>query len=278
VATVSERRETVDGLDTNWLEAPSAGSHAPILYVHGVPNAGWLWRDFLERTGGYAPDLPGYGSSDKLASFDYSIAGYARWLRAFADQRGLDRFSLVVHDWGVVGLALAQAIPERVERLAIVAGVPLLPDYRWHLIARQWRRPLLGELAMGFTFKAALRAIGRRSNREPLPASFVDSTWEHFDHGTQRAILKLYRSAPSDALAAAGADLGAIRCPALVVYGGADPYIPPAFAQRYADALGGPATAKTVDGAGHWPWLDEPALIDEIATFATEPLAADPAR
>jgi pimeloyl-ACP methyl ester carboxylesterase len=269
MATVDERRGSVDGIETRWLEAPVTGAAAPVLYVHGVPTAGWLWRDFLARTGGYAPDLPGFGASDKLANFDYSIPGYAGWLRAFADQRGLDRFSLVVHDWGAVGLALAQAVPERIERLAIVSTLPLLSGYRWHWVARNWRRPLIGELAMGFTFKTALRRVLNGSNREPLPASFVDAVWEHFDHGTQRAILKLYRSAPPDVLAAAGANLEAIRCPALVVYGGRDPYLPAEFAQRYADALGGPATARVIDDAGHWTWLDEPALVDEIARFVT---------
>jgi pimeloyl-ACP methyl ester carboxylesterase len=272
MTAVEEQRGSVDGMETRWLEAPTESSHAPVLYVHGVPTAGWLWRDFLERTGGYAPDLPGFGASDKLASFDYSIPGYARWLRAFADQRGLDRFSLVVHDWGgALGLALAQAVPERVERLAIVSAVPLLPGYRWHFVARQWRRPLLGELAMGFAFKAALRRVLDRSNREPLPTAFADAVWEHFDHGTQRAILKLYRSAPPDVLAAAGVNLGAICCPALVVYGDRDPYLPAEFSQRYADALGGPASARAIEDAGHWTWLDEPALIENIAGFVTAP-------
>ena len=268
MADAVEQRGTVDGIETSWLEAPG-GDRPPVLYVHGVPNAGWMWRDFLARTGGYAPDLPGYGSSDKLASFDYSIAGYATWLRAFADQQRLDRFSLVVHDWGVVGLALAQELPERIERLAIVSGVPLLPDYRWHFIARQWRRPLLGELAMGFTFKTVVRVLTNRGNHDPVPASFIDATWEHFDHGTQRAILKLYRSAPPEALAAAGAELAKVQSPALVVHGADDPFISPRFAQAYADALGGPATASVVEDAGHWPWLDQPALIDEIADFVT---------
>lgn len=270
---VSEHHGTVDGIETRWFEAPPDGSHAPVLYVHGVPTGGWEWRDFLERSGGYAPDLPGFGASGKLASFDYSIEGYGRWLRAFADQRGLERLSLVVGDWGSVGLALAQAAPERVERLVIVSAVPFLPGYRWHFVARQWRRPLIGEMAMGFTFKAALRRVLNRSNREPLPAEFVDAVWEHFDHGTQRAILKLYRSAPPAVLADAGARLGSIECPALVVYGKHDPYLPAELAQRYGDALGGEATVRVLDDAGHWPWLDEPSLIDDIAAFLTRPFA-----
>jgi pimeloyl-ACP methyl ester carboxylesterase len=266
---VSEQRGSVDGVETHWWEAPVDGSHAPVLYVHGVPTAGWEWRDFLARTGGYAPDLPGFGDSDKLAAFDYSIEGYKRWLRAFADQRGLDRFSLVVHDWGGVGVALAQEMPERIERLVVCAALPLMPGYQWHWIARMWRRPVVGELAMGFTFKASARALLNRANRDPLPAEFVDRVWEHQDHGTQRAILKLYRSGSPEVLAAAGGRLGDIRCPALVLYGERDPYIPPDFAERYADALGGPVTARVVEDAGHWLWYDEPALVDEIAGFLT---------
>jgi pimeloyl-ACP methyl ester carboxylesterase len=271
VAAVQEQRGTVDGIETRWLEAAPAGSQAPVLYVHGVPNAGTMWHDFLERTGGYAPDLPGYGASAKLASFDYSIEGYGRWLRAFADQQGLERLSLVMHDWGTVGLALAQAAPERIDRLAIVSGVPFLAGYRWHFIARQWRRPIVGELAMGFTFKAVMRALLNRSNHEPMPAAFVDSTWDSFDHGTQRAILKLYRSAPSAVLEAAGRDLGRVVAPALVVYGRSDPYLPTELAQRYTDALGGEAVAKILDDAGHWPWIDQPSLIDEITAFVAAP-------
>jgi pimeloyl-ACP methyl ester carboxylesterase len=267
MAAVADRRGSVDGIESHWLEAPVEGSHTPVLYVHGVPTGGWEWREFLRRAGGYAPDLPGFGSSDKLASFEYSIDGYTRWLRAFVDLQGLERFSLLVHDWGGVGLALAQAMPERIERLVICDAIPLMADYRWHWIARQWRRPVIGELAMGFTIKSGARILLNRSNREPLPASFVDEAWKHFDHGTQRAILKLYRSGSPDVLAAAGARLGDLRCPALVLWGGRDPYLPAGFAQRYADALGGPTTVKVFDDAGHWLWHDEPALVDEIAAF-----------
>jgi pimeloyl-ACP methyl ester carboxylesterase len=270
---LDERRGSVGGIDTHWLEAPADGSHAPALYVHGVPTAGWEWRGFLARTGGYAPDLPGFGTSDKLASFDYSIPGYRRWLEAFVEQRGLERFSLVVHDWGGVGLALAQAMPERIERLVVVCAVPLLPGYRWHFVARQWRRPVVGELAMGFTTKLAMRTVLNRSNRDPVPAEFVDAVWEHFDHGTQRAILKLYRSAPPDVLAGAGRDLDSITSPAFVVWGSRDPYLSTDFAHAYGQALGGETTVEVLDDAGHWPWLDEPALVDRIADFLTAPSA-----
>src|SRR3954454_24772596 len=107
---MNERKEKVGGVEVLWREAPGR----PVLYLHGVPTDGDDWLPFLERTGGFAPDLPGFGRSDKPPQFDYSIDGYARWLDAYLDAVGTERLSLVVHDWGSVGLALAQAAPERI--------------------------------------------------------------------------------------------------------------------------------------------------------------------
>ena len=131
---IEERHSTVGRMETRWLRA----GDAPILYLHGVPTAAFDWLPLLERTGGVAPDLPGFGRSAKPADLDYSIAGYDRWLESFTAHTGLERFALVVHDWGGVGLALAQRFPERIERLLMFSTVPLLPGYAWHRVARAW--------------------------------------------------------------------------------------------------------------------------------------------
>jgi pimeloyl-ACP methyl ester carboxylesterase len=251
---IAERRAEVAGLEVAWREA----GDAQVLYLHGVPTAGWDWEPFLARTGGVAPDLPGFGGSAKPGSFDYSIAGYDRFLEAFCDAAGLRRVTLVMHDWGVVGLALAQRRPELVERLVLTACVPLLPGYRWHRVARSWRTPVLGELIMGFT--------SRRGFRRSLPHEIADRAYDDFDHGTQRAILRLYRSAPSEALARAGERLGELRQPALVLWPTRDPYIGAEFGQRYAEALGGEVELELVE-AGHWPWLGHPEPVERIAAF-----------
>ena len=266
---VVERSGDVAGIHVHWREAPAGGERPAILYVHGVPTASWDWIPFLERTGGIAPDLPGFGHSAKPASFDYSIAGYDRFVEAFADQLGLARLSLVVHDWGSVALAFAQRFPERIERLVLIACVPLLPGHRWHWMGRIWRRRVLGELFMGFTTRPGFRLLSRQSNTTPgpLPDEFVDRVWAGFDHGTQRAILRLFRSAPEDALPRAGARLGEIRCPALVVWPTEDPYGDAAHGAAYAEALGGEVRLEKVERAGHWPWLDRPEVIDTVAEF-----------
>ena len=265
----------IEGLPVFWRRATAPGSPpaAPALYLHGVPTSCDDWIPFLEHGGGVAPDLPGFGRSGKPGNFDYTIDGYADFLERFLDLAGLDRVSLAVHDWGGVGLAFAQRHPDRIERLVVIDAVPLLPGYRWHRLARAWRTPVLGELVMGTTSRRTLRLVSRESNAAPgpMPDAFIEAILAHFDHGTQRAILRLYRSAPPDVLQKKGEALSTLTAPSLVVWGERDPYIPASFADDYARALGGPAEVVKLPDAGHWPWLDRPELVARVSDFLAGP-------
>jgi pimeloyl-ACP methyl ester carboxylesterase len=297
---ISEHTAQIGELPVFWRSAPPVGDedNAPALYLHGVPansdewigspaDSGepqpprwrrWPWRHtrrntdarigFLERSGGLAPDLPGFGRSGKPGHFDYTISGYASFIEQYLDLLEIERVRLVVHDWGAVGLAFAQRHPERVERLVVMNAVPFLPGYRWHRTARLWRTPLLGELVMGATNRFALRLTTRESNVAPgpLPDAWLDSVLNHFDQGTQRAILQLCRSSPPEVLARAGAELHRLEMPSLVVWGMRDPYIPAHFAAEYARALPAAELLELPD-AGHWWWLDRPDAIERVVDF-----------
>lgn len=263
---VSDHDGELDGLPIFWRSAPCAGT--PPLYLHGVPTSSDDWVAFLQRSGGIAPDLPGFGRTGKPGSLTYTIAEYGSFIERFLAQLGVERVQLVMHDWGSVGLAFAQRLPERVERLVIINAVPFLPGYRWHRAARMWRTPGVGELAMGFTTRGVMRRLSRESNATPgpMPQEWIDAVYSHFDQGTQRAILRLYRSSPPEVLAAAGEHLAQLRAPALVAWGTRDPYIPASFGRAYAEALPQSELLELPD-AGHWPWLDRPDLIDSVVRF-----------
>ena len=257
MAPVTEHRDTLYDQPLFWRSAD--GGEPPVLYLHGVPTSSDDWVSFLERTGGLAPDLPGFGRSGKRGDGDFTMAGYDRFVEAFLDHAGVERVRLVVHDWGAVGLLWAQRFPERVERLVVIDAVPLLPGFRWHPVARVWRMRGLGEVFMGLSTQWASRRL--------LPRAVADESWPHFDQGTQRAILQLCRTSPEDALARAGLDLARVDCPALVVWGDRDPYIPATFADAYAGALGGETEVLHLHDAGHWPWHDRPDAVERIAAF-----------
>jgi pimeloyl-ACP methyl ester carboxylesterase len=262
VSELSEHTEQLDGQPVFWRSAPVADGGPPPLYVHGVPANSDVWAPFLERTGGIAVDLPGFGRSGKRGDLDYSIAGYARFLRSFLELVEVDDVRLVMEDWGACALGWAQDEPERVRRLVLIDAVPLMAGYRWHRVARAWRMPFVGEMAMGLSIKPVLR--------RSIPPALVDTVAAHFDQGTQRAILRLYRWADPERLAEAGARLGDLQAPALVVWGEDDPYIPVRFAHGYAAMLGGEVELDIRPGAGHWPWTTDPAVVDRVADFLAQ--------
>lgn len=253
-----------------WRSAPTSG--VPTLYVHGVPTNSDDWVPFLERAGGVAPDLPGFGRTGKRGDGDFTMEGYDRFIEDFLELIGLDGpINLVVHDWGVVGLLWAMRFPERIHRLVVMDTVPIGQVYRWHWIARVWRTPILGELSMGSTNRFTVSRLLRPATPLPgsMPAPFISTVVDHLDQGTQRAILRLYRTSPPEKLLAAGKDLGELSGPALIVWGEQDPYIDPDHADRFAEALPG-ASVRRVDRAGHWPWIDQPDLIDEVCGFLSD--------
>ena len=242
-----------------------------MVYCHGNPTHGGDWVTFMERGGpAVAIDMPGWGRSDRPdpGRFDYSMHGLSAFLERCLDELGVGQRKLVVHDWGSLALIGAQRRPQLVEKLVVINAVPLLLGYRWHWVAQIWRRRGLGELANATTTRWGMERTLRQAkgDRGPMPTAFVDSVWRHWNRGTADAVLALYRHADPDRLAAAGRDLPKLTCPALVLWGARDPYIPQAFAESYARALP-QAQLELVPTAGHWPWIDDPSLIDKVTEF-----------
>ncbi len=263
----------VNGADSPGSGFAAATASPDIVYLHGAPTSSDDWLPFLERTGGIAPDLIGFGRSGKGGHLDYSPSALAEFVHGFLDELGVGRISLVGHDWGAaVGLLLAISEPDRIERLVLIDAVPLLEGYRWHGAVRAWRRPVIGELLMGATSRRLLIRQLRRGTVRPdaWTESRLTSVWEQFDQGTQRALLRLHRAADETHLNELGVELGSIDSPALVVWGEQDPWFSPRFADAYGARLPN-ATVKRIPDAGHWPWLDQPYVVDLVAGFLTRP-------
>jgi pimeloyl-ACP methyl ester carboxylesterase len=270
VAEVQERYVQVGPLRTFVRER--AGDGSPTVFVHGNPTHSGDWMPFLERLDGpgLAPDLPCFGRSERprRRRFDPTMHAYADFMERFLDSQRIERYSLVVHDWGVVGLMAALREPERVERLVVINAVPLLPGYRWHWVARLWRRRIVGGLVNATATERATRLQVRqaRPGFKPMPQGFVEGFWPLWDRATRRAVLRLYRSADPDELAAAGLHLDRLTCPALVVWGMKDPYLPGRFGEAYAERLPSSELLE-VSEAGHWPWIDAPGVVERVVGF-----------
>jgi pimeloyl-ACP methyl ester carboxylesterase len=264
---VDEHTIEVAGAPVFYRSAPSPDCTLP-LYLHGVPTSSDDWVALLDRTGGIAPDLIGFGRSAKAGNLDYTLAGLAEFLERLLGALGIERAQVVAHDWGAAAaLVFAQRHPDRLERLVLCNPLPLTADFHWHRLARLLRRPGIGELLMGSVPRWLLARTLRSASS---PGAFSDerarSVWSQFDQGTQRAVLRLHRATGERELEAAGAGLDRLAIPALVLWGEEDPWFPASFADSYAERLPR-ATVHRIAGAGHWPWLERDEVAEEIAAF-----------
>ena len=120
---------SVDDLRIFYREAGAPHSPA-VLLLHGFPSSSRMWQPLLgrlaERYRLIAPDYPGFGHSDAPPAdeFGYTFDRIAAYVERFADLLGLDRYTLVVQDYGgPVGMRLAVRRPECVEALVVQNAV-----------------------------------------------------------------------------------------------------------------------------------------------------------
>ena len=100
------------------------GSGPVLLLLHGNPTWSFLYRDIVRDLKGsfrcIAMDYPGFGLSQAAEGYDFLPASHARVVDAFVESLGIDRFSLMVQDWGgPIGLWVAGHRTSQVERLII---------------------------------------------------------------------------------------------------------------------------------------------------------------
>jgi pimeloyl-ACP methyl ester carboxylesterase len=241
----------------------------PVLYLHGSPTSSDDWVEMLARTGGIAPDLPGFGRTTKAGNLDYSLNGHADFIEWLLSELHVDRVKLVAHDWGAGGgLVFAQRHPERVAKLALVDALPLMPEFEYGRVGKVWRVPALGEFAVGSVTRGLMKRALKRAtaNPEVWTPERLATIYNQFDQGTQRAVLRLHRAAGPHQLAAAGLELGELNMPALILWGELDRWFEPRWAEAYGERLTH-ATVRRIPDAGHWPWLERPEAADALAEF-----------
>ncbi len=120
-----------NGIQTNYHEH---GQGEPVLLIHGSgPGVtGWAnWRltipALAENFRVIAPDIVGFGYTERPADVQYNMATWLNHILGFMDALGIEKAHVVGNSFGG-GLALAMAIraPQRVNRLVLMgsAGLP----------------------------------------------------------------------------------------------------------------------------------------------------------
>ncbi len=105
--------------------AKGTTANPPLLFVHGWGASHQFWIPAMERFHWrfrcLAPDLPGFGLSDKPGDWDYTVPGWASFLGRFLDVLGYSAVDLTGHSMGgAASIWFSLHQPERVKRLCVV--------------------------------------------------------------------------------------------------------------------------------------------------------------
>jgi pimeloyl-ACP methyl ester carboxylesterase len=267
---VVKREITVDGLRIQYLMAGSTGSPVVLLHGGGIDAASLTYRYLIDPLARdhvvYAPDLPGYGGSDK-PNVAYTTEYFVRFLGRFLNTLDLDRACLVgLSLGGGIALGFTLESPDRVHRLVLADSFGLGGDVPWPLLAFLLVRvPLVSEATWALTARS--RWIIRWMLEQYVfadPRSVTDDLVDEVRQllnkpGAGAAFRSLQREEISrSGLRTNFSDrLDAVNAPTLIVHGEADRLVPVAWARRAHERIPN-STLEIIPNCGHWPPHERP--------------------
>jgi pimeloyl-ACP methyl ester carboxylesterase len=257
----------VNGQQVHLRDEGPSGDPVPIILIHGTGASLHTWQGWAEGLRDQRRvirfDLPGFGLTGPNRQNDYSIARYVVFVRAVADQLGIDRFVLAGNSLGgEIAWVTAATLPERVDRLILVDPGGYSPEALG--IAR--------EVPLGF--RLARMPVARSVARYVLPRGVVERSLRELYGEPDKVtpeLVDLYldmtrRAGNRDALARrfeqgnTGVDLRLLKqvqAPTLILWGGDDQLLPPQLGERMARELPH-ARLIVLEGLGHVPQEEDP--------------------
>lgn len=269
-------------LETRWGKVHYVDEGRPdapaVLLVHGTPSWSFEYRHLLHELGRsrrvIAYDHLGFGLSARPRDFDYTPEAHGEVLEEVLRALALERFSLVVHDYGgPIALPIAVAHPERVSSLVVInswlwnlaedaklAKSARFVASRFGRFSYRWLNAPL-RLLMPYAYadrrkltppihaqyRAPFQGAGARDARERVLWQLARCLAEH-----RPALSQLWNER---------ARFSGI--PALIVWGAGDRALPRPVLERVRAALPH-ARVEELAGVGHWPQEEAPAELARL--------------
>jgi pimeloyl-ACP methyl ester carboxylesterase len=265
------------------------GRGSAVVFIHGLGSSGYMeWRYNLELTAArhrvFAPDLPGYGRSEKPRA-RYTIPYFARFIERYMADRDLRSATLVGASLGGrIALEVALEEPRLVRKLVLVNTLGFgRPKVRMTQMAYGLvTLPRVGEAVMRFTRDAlhwappnmirrvAARSAGGSSDLEAaLDDTYLANLREMYaTDGFHNAYLSTVRSLISPGAIFGGHHdvtrrLNELKIPVQLIWGANDPLFPLAHAAR-AHSLIERSRLAVIEGAGHTPQSERPEEFNRV--------------
>jgi haloalkane dehalogenase len=236
------------------------GKGPPVVFLHGEPTWSFLWRKVIPpiRDAGYrciAPDLPGFGRSDKPIDLEwYTYDRHTASVAALFAELKLQDATIVMHDWGgPIGLRVAVEQPDRIGRMVVLDSGLFTGHQKmtesWMAFRELAQRS--EDLPVSFLIRAGCRMAPPASVIAAYEAPFPNPA----SKAGARAFPLILPTTPQMEGAATGqrvlARLSSDPRPKLIIWGEDDAILPLEAGWRFARAIGAEVD-HVIKGVGHY--------------------------
>ncbi|HEV2829045.1 MAG TPA: alpha/beta hydrolase [Pyrinomonadaceae bacterium] len=260
----------VDGVRIHYQEAGDANA-PPMILIHGFATSNLVWsKVFLDfAAGGFrviAPDLLGYGYSDKPRELDYTIARQAEMVVDFMKELGVERAVLVGSSYGAaVAVTVALDHATMVEKLILVGAVNNNRPTRY-LLMRLFGSPIIGDILSPLLVGSRLLLRKRMKRVYDKHSWVLDERRVDARHlplrtrNAHRAIIRTVRRWDAERVSR---DAHLLTQPTLLLWGDTDREVPLQDGERLHQAIAGSRLIVFRD-CGHLPHEEYPELFTKL--------------
>ena len=242
------------------LAYTDVGEGPAVVFLHGFPLWSFEWREFIplfaSRFRVIAPDLLGYGDSDKPEDVALHIRAQAGYVGELLAGLGVERYAVVGHGPGG-GVAQLLALDGKGVEAMVLLDVTAF--HHWPSDSTREAQARAGELQPSAELASAVVRtsieIGAAS-RARIPDEVVDAYVAPFA-ADGAAFFRALASLDGEGLAGREAEFDRIEFPVLILWGEEDPFFAPSVGERLNEAM--PSSALgLLPGCGHF-------IVDEAA-------------
>ena len=226
------------------------GEGPVVVLVHGFPTSSHLWRDLVPmlapRFRAIAPDLLGYGDSEKPPDADLGHQAHTRRTLELLDRLGVEEFAVVGHDIGG-GVAQRLALEAPVRALVLIDSIPIDEEPIEGVRLIQASEPDDADESFATNLVEVSLDLGTSTDDRLSPEDLEEYVrpWRADPPALIRAARGIQRAPGSLE------DLRALDIPALLLWGEDDPYLPPEIGEQLADVLDR-STLAVLPGCSHF--------------------------
>ncbi|MBA4149053.1 MAG: alpha/beta hydrolase [Verrucomicrobia bacterium] len=260
-----QKLQEMTQIGERFISYVEAGDGEPVVLIHGIPTWGYLWHSTIDALKDdfrvLAPDLIGFGYSDKGDNFDRSIAAQAEALDLWLETLDIPSAHIVGQDiGGGVALRMATLFPDRVRSLCVMNTV-CYDSWPIELMLQFGHPEMYRKVSASKAMKLLKQALKMGFETSP-DDEFLDALLEPYSTETGKLSLIRNASALNTNLTAEITHLlPKIDVPGRILWGENDKFQLVKYGEWLARDIPG-AELVRIPNARHFLMIDKPAEVN----------------